>query len=128
LRRVIPILLVLVVLVPSVAHASALYRCAMDGETRTSCCCPKKAKHHETSDSNTELRASCCCKVTQLKAAESSVRAAPPMSLDMAPAVVPVAITISSIEAPVRIARVELPGSPRGPPEPLFVRHCSLLL
>lgn len=128
MRRVVLILLALVVLAPSMAQASAWYRCAHDGETRTACCCPPKAKHHEAPASDTELRSACCCTVTQLKAQESSVRAAPPIALDVAPAVVPVAISISPIEAPVRIATILHAHAPRGPPEPLFVRHCSLLL
>ncbi len=129
MRRVVLILLALVVLVPSMARAAAWYRCAHDGQTRSSCCCPPKAKHHKTPASNTEINAACCCKVTQLKSAESSERAAPPVALDdVAPGVAPIVVSVSSIEAPIRIAVIEHTYAPRGPPEPLFVRHCSLLL
>lgn len=128
MRRVVLILLALAVLAPSMVQAATWYRCAHDGETRSSCCCPPKAKHHGAPASNAEMKSACCCKVTQLKSAESSVRAAPPVALDVAPAVVPVVVSVSSIAAPSRIAVIERTYAPRGPPEPLFVRHCSLLL
>lgn len=56
------------------------------------------------------------------------MRAAPPVALDVAPAVVPVAITFAPVEAPIRVVTIEHANAPRGPPEPLFVRHCALLL
>jgi len=128
LRRVILILLGLVVLAPSMAHASAWYRCAEDGQTRTSCCCPPKASHHKAPASNTSIRSACCCTVTQLKATGSSVRTAPPVALDAAPAVAPVTISFAPAATPIRAVAIERAHAPRGPPEPLFVRHCSLLL
>lgn len=128
MRRVVLILLALVLFVPSVARASAWYRCAHDGETRTSCCCPPGAKHHKAPASNTAIRAACCCSVTQLVAHESSERAVSPFAVDMAPAMVPVVIAIAPIEAPIRTAMLAYSRPQRGPPETLFARFCSLLL
>ena len=128
LRRVILILLALATLAPSVVRASALYQCAVDGEVRAACCCPAQAKHHQAPASNTELNVACCCKVTQLQAHESSIRSAPPVTHDTALFVAPVAVTITPIEAPIRAATIEVSRAQRGPPDPLFVLHCSRLL
>ena len=128
MRRVVLILLALVVLVPSVARASAWYRCAQDGVTRSSCCCPPAAKHHKAPARNTEIRPACCCSITQLTSPGSSERAAPPIAIDMAPAVVPVVITMAHIESPERVASLEYPQLQRGPPESLFARFCLLLV
>ncbi|MEP6862275.1 MAG: hypothetical protein ABJE66_16745 [Deltaproteobacteria bacterium] len=127
MRRVVLILLALVLFAPSVARASAWYRCAHDGQTRTSCCCPPTAKHHKTPTSNTAIRAACCCSITQLAAAESSERAVSSLALDMAPAMVTV-VAVAPIETPVRVAILDYSSPPRGPPESLFARSCSLLL
>lgn len=129
MRRVVLVLLALVMFVPSVARASAWYRCAHDGETRSSCCCPPAAKHHnKTPASNTALRAACCCSITQLAAQESSERAVSPLALDMAPVMVTVAIAVAPIETSVRLAILDGSRPQRGPPESLFARFCSLLL
>jgi hypothetical protein len=128
LRRVVLILFALVVFVPSMARGSAWYRCAQDGETRSACCCPAAAKHHEAPAPYTEVRAACCCSITQITSPESSERAAPPITIDMAPAMVPVMIAMAPIETYKRIASVEYPQLQRGPPESLFARFCSLLL
>lgn len=128
LRRVVLILLALVVFVPSMARASAWYRCAHDGVSRSTCCCPPAPKHHKTSAPNTEVRAACCCSITQITSPGSSERAAPPIAIDMAPAAVPVVIAMAPIQTPERIALVEYPQLQRGPPESLFARFCSLLL
>jgi len=128
LRRVVLVLLALVLFVPSVARASAWYHCAHDGETRSSCCCPPEAKHHKAPASNTAIRAACCCSVTQLAAYGSSERAVSPLAIEMAPAMVHVAIAVAPIEAPVRMAMLDYARPQRGPPESLFARFCSLLI
>ena len=127
LRRIVLILLALVVLVPSVAHASTRYQ-GGDGVFRTACCCPTNATHHDAPASDTRLRAACCCKVTLVAERESSARESRPITIDDSPAVAPVEIALSPIEAPPRTDPVERSRAPRGPPESLFVRHCSLLL
>jgi len=128
LRRVVLILLALVLFVPSVARASTWYRCAHDGETRSSCCCPPDAKHHKAPASNAAIRAACCCSVTQLAPYEPAERAVSPIAVDLAPTMVTVAIATAPIEAPVRIATLDYARPQRGPPESLFARFCSLLL
>lgn len=129
MRRVVLILLALVVLVPSSSWASALYRCGHDGEVRSACCCPAKTKHHDKNrGADAQIKPACCCKITTIEARESSVRSAPPVALDVAPAIVPVVIAIAVTVTPVRVARLDREPAQRGPPEPLFVRHCSFLL
>jgi hypothetical protein len=130
LRRVAVLVLVLVALAPSAVRASAWYRCAHDGVVRAACCCPPRAKHHGADGPGTELRAACCCTITQVAARESSVRSAPPITVELAPMpALPVMIAIAAPrEAPVQVATRELARAPRGPPAPLFVRHCALLL
>ena len=45
--------------------AWAQYACAVDGRSRSSCCCPKKAAaRHEPADGTPRLAASRCCAVT----------------------------------------------------------------
>jgi hypothetical protein len=126
LKRVVLIVLALIVLVPSMARAAALYECAVDGEVRTACCCPKKASHRE--DPGQHLKAVCCCKVTRVRAGEPTPRTVPATFESAAPAIVATTIVIVPILAPARLAVIDQLHAPRGPPEALFVRHCALLL
>lgn len=131
LKRVVLIVLALFVLVPSMARAAALYECAVDGEVRTTCCCPSaarptKASHRE--DASQHLKAASCCKLTQVRAGEPTPRSVPATFESAAPAIVPTTIVTAPIVAPVRLAVIDHSHAPRGPPEALFVRHCALLL
>lgn len=128
MRRIVVIVLSLVVLAPTMARASAWFRCAHDGELRAACCCPPAANHHAAPRPGTELRAACCCTVTHVAARASSVRGAPPATIALVPAVAATAIPATPLrEPPRRVAAIEH-LAPRGPPDPLFARHCSLLL
>jgi hypothetical protein len=128
-RRIVVIVLSLVVLGPTVAEASAWYRCANDGVLRAACCCPPAARHHAAPPTDARVRAACCCTITHVAARASSVRGAPPLASAVAPAVAVVATPASlPPETPLQVAAIEHPRAPRGPPDPLFARHCSLLL
>ena len=131
-RRIVVLVLALVILGPAVASASTWYRCAHDGVLRAACCCPSQTTHHATPvtpDPDTRAHQACCCQVMHLVARPSSVRGAPPIAIQGAPAIA-VLETPATLprEAPIRATALEAPRAPRGPPDPLFVRHCSLLL
>jgi hypothetical protein len=131
-RRVVVIVLALIIVAPAVASASAWYRCTRDGVLRAACCCPSRVNHHATPatpDPDTRVRAACCCNVTHMATRASSDRGPPPVALQVTPAIVAIAApAVPPIAAPIRVAALERPCGPRGPPAPLFVRHCSLLL
>jgi hypothetical protein len=129
--RVAAIVLALVVLGPSGVEASVWYRCAHDGVLRAACCCPAQARHHATPGADTRVAAACCCRITQLAARAASERGAPPIAIHAAPAIAVIAApSMLPLAAPARVplAALEPACPPRGPPDPLFVRHCSLLL
>ena len=129
MRRAAAIVFLLIVLAPSAVRASAWYRCDHDGVLRDACCCPATAKHHNTPAPATELRSACCCRITAIAARESSVRSAPPLAPTELPALPAVAtIATPPPDAPVGTITAFDVGEPRGPPVPLFARHCSLRL
>lgn len=128
-RRVVVLVLALITLGPAVAKASTWYRCAHDGVVRAACCCPPRTAHHATPDPGTRVRAACCCTITIIATRESAVRGAPPAAIQVTPAIPAIAtIATPPPDATIRVAARELPRTQRGPPDPLFVRHCSLLL
>jgi len=130
-RRIVVLLLAMVALGPSVAEASTWYRCAHDDVIRAACCCsaPAQAPHHATPASGTSVRAACCCRISTIAARASSVRGAPPAVIQVTSAI---AVTVTPepppAAAPTQITAIGHPSGPRGPPDPLFVRYCSLLL
>lgn len=131
-RRIVVLVLTLIVLGPTGAAASTWYRCAHDGVLRATCCCPAQTAHHaapETPEPAPRARQACCCKVMTFVARSASVRGAPPLAIEAAPALAVIEPPATrSLEALRRTATLEPPRAPRGPPDPLFVRHCSLLL
>ena len=129
MRRIVPIVLALLVLLPTAVQAAVMYRCGHDGQIRKSCCCPAKAKDHDPDrDAAPGVKKSCCCTITTIKAP-------PPAARDVTPAAtvqaLPAAVAVASIDViaprPFRIS--DLPSMvPTGPPERLFVRNSALLL
>jgi hypothetical protein len=100
-----------------------------DDVLRDACCCPAQAKHHDEPAPATELRQACCCKITTIAARESPVRGTPPLALIALPALPAIAtIQAPPPEAPLGMPVLDRLGEPRGPPGPLFARHCSLRL
>src|SRR5262245_7058027 len=108
-------------------RASAWYRCDHDGVLRAARCCPPQAKHHgaQGAPSPTDVRQACCCRITTMAAREASARGAPPIALEVAPAVRGVAVIAMPLpEAEVRVAAIDHPCEARGPPRPLFAQNC----
>ena len=128
MRRIIPIVLALVVLLPTVAQAAAWYRCVHDGAVRSRCCCPVKKAQHD-SDPAPGLRKSCCCEITNATEATQAPRDNPPVAIHAPapPAVIVLAMSDVADPRPLRLAR-STSIVPTGPPEPAFVRNCALLL
>jgi len=131
-RRIVVLVLTLIVLGPTAASAATWYRCAHDGVLRAACCCPSQTGHHTTPvapDPAPRARQACCCNVINFVARPSSVRSAPPIAAQVAPAIAMIeAPATPPLEVPRRAVALEPPRAPRGPPDLLFVRHCSLLL
>jgi len=132
-RRILITLVVLVVMSPTMAMAAAWYRCAMDGEMRSACCCPDDGSEEETdvpSDAPPALEATCCCDVESLSAPASQPRIKVDTTLSaLGAAVVPRLVT--DVESPLPAtpllsASCEVRPPSRAPP--LFLSHCSLLL
>jgi hypothetical protein len=131
-RRIAVLVLTLIVLGPTGAAASTWYRCAHDDALRATCCCPSQTGHHaapEPPEPAPRARQACCCEVLTFVARSASVRGAPPIALAAAPALAVIETPARRLPVVVRrTAVLEPPRAPRGPPAPLFVRHCSLLL
>lgn len=128
-RRIVVILIALVLLGPAVVEASVWFRCGHDDVLRTTCCYPAQARHAAQPSPDTRVIAACCCRITQLAIRASWVRGAPPVAIHGAPAIAVIATPATApLAAPVRVATSTRACPPRVPPDPLFVRHCSLLL
>lgn len=65
-RRTVLVIAVLpLVMLIGLRSAWAAYACSMDGEVRSSCCCPKQEKDDEAPrDGAPRIEASCCCEIT----------------------------------------------------------------
>jgi hypothetical protein len=130
-RRVIPIVLVLTVLMPSVAMAAAWYRCR-DGAVRASCCCPsvQSAKTKPRAlDETATIRRTPCCEIDRIAAPETATARAPePAFTAPAPLLIPSTASFDAVAFVARVADVPVARVPTGPPEPIFVRNCALLL
>lgn len=126
LKRVALIVLALLTFLPSMVRAAASFECAMDGEVRLSCCCPKPKGARQ--DSGQHLEPACCCKITQMRASEPAPRGEPVVTFEAGPPVIVPRTIVLPIATPVHIVTLGPVRSPRGPPGPLFVRHCSLLI
>ena len=127
-RRVVLILFVLV-LTPSIATAS-WYRCAFDGATRSSCCCPAKAHPHENKapDPQPSMRAACCCTITQVTTTAPAAQSIPSVTHAIQPPSLVVAFELVAPRAPVEIPSIDRPRAQGDPPDTLLARHCSMLL
>jgi hypothetical protein len=133
-RRAAPVFLVLVMLLPQAALASAWYQCHHDRAVRHRCCCPQPAR--EGTDARPvgpELRRADCCDVIMRQAREqvahaewtpsSRVRAQLLVAL---PAPLPALAAVGpGVAAPAPAVRATAPPAP---PDPIYLRHASLLL
>lgn len=127
-RRVLPVLLVLVAAAPEAALAGQWYRCAYTGKTRDTCCCPAQARDEAP---RSQLERPPCCDLLRNEPTAVVARSESRADLrDQAPAGLPVALPAAPFETPeARRAPVERRATaPPGAPDPIYLRHASLLL
>ena len=124
-RRVVLILLSLTVMVPSVAMGATFYRCGHTGTLRDHCCCAHG--HAKRTETRAAIKAPCCCETVHVAAAQTPSRQAPAPSppAGRARAVI---VAIATVAAPVRHVALVSTREAVGPPGPLFVVHCALLI
>ena len=124
MRRVVPLLLVLLAAVPQAAFAGQWYRCRYTGKTQTTSCCPERER-----PADTVSRADCC----ELRRTDpSALDALAPRDAEL---VVPsVAVAAASpplidlgMPEPVR-APITRATAPPGPGAPVYLVFSSLLL
>jgi hypothetical protein len=126
-RRVIPVVLVLVTLLPQGVLAAAWHQCGEARVLRSSCCCP--ADKAASEQPRSELRrAPCCDELTRVPRADTGRVEMPgsraPGSLHMAvPARTSIAAASAVTAAPLPALRATAP-----PPDPIYLRNASLLL
>lgn len=135
MRRAAPLFLVLVMLLPQVALASAWYQCRHDRVVRHSCCCPAASRERspESRPAAPELRRASCCDILTSQTREGVARAElAPSSRVRAPLLLAVIAaspaTVASspgIGSPAPTMRATAPPAP---PDPIYLRHASLLL
>jgi hypothetical protein len=135
-RKVLALLLALSLFVPASSFGKVLYSCAMSGKVSRGGCCCQRAKLHEAALERARgllpaakaERPECC------KAEEQRGGTAPSL-LDEGGAKVPAAALVGllPVELPEQLAAeqvglraTQIRGPPRG--DPIFVRHCSLLI
>lgn len=126
-RRVIPVVLVLVTLLPQGVLAAAWHQCGEARILRSSCCCP--ADKAASEEPRSELRrAPCCDELTRVPRADTGRVETPgsraSVSLHLAvPARTSIAAASAVTAAPVPALRATAP-----PPDPIYLRNASLLL
>jgi hypothetical protein len=128
MRRVVLAVLMLAVMLPAAAFARVAYRCSMDGQVRSECCCPNKATHHDAAPPTSMAAAGCCWEIATVEPA-SQTATTDPQTTDR-PAFVAIAI-LPSLPAwtqrmAPRTSRAYAP--PDIPDRTLFASHCALLL
>ena len=127
-RRVVPLLLVLVAAVPEAALAGQWYRCSYTGKTGDSCCCPAEARDEAP---RSELKRSPCCDLLRNEPAVVVARTESRAELpDHAPVGLPVALAATMVvarEAPCVVVELRATAPP-GSRDPIYLRHASLLL
>lgn len=126
-RRVIPVVLVLVTLLPQGVLAAAWHQCGEARILRSSCCCP--ADKAASEEPRSELRrAPCCDELTRVPRADTGRVETPgsraSVSLHLAvPARTSMAAASAVKAAPLPALRATAP-----PPDPIYLRNASLLL
>jgi hypothetical protein len=128
-RRVIPVLLVLVTLLPQGVLAAAWHQCGATLVLRSSCCCPAEKASKDAAPPSELRRAPCCDELTRVPRADtarvesSASRAAGSLHLEV-PALEPIAAAPSVAGSPAPALRATAPP----PPDPIYLRNASLLL
>jgi hypothetical protein len=127
-RRSAPIVLVLVMLLPQAAQASAWYQCRSGMIARASCCCPGQHGGEAEHSQQPELRRAACC---DLVTSEPRAHSARVESTFSSRAHAPVLVALPEPPAPevVEASQRALPARATAPPpDPIYLRHASLLL
>jgi hypothetical protein len=127
---VVPLLLVLVTLLPQGALAAAWHQCGEQRVLRASCCCPD-GEDAQQKPPQSELRRALCCDLmsrapggvtARLEPRAASRLSGPLLALPAVAATAPVA---TGTESPAPALRATAPPAP---PDPIYLRHASLLL
>ncbi len=127
-RRVIPVVLVLVTLLPQGVLAAAWHQCGAARVLRSNCCCPADKAATEAPPRSELRRAPCCDELTRVPRADTGRVETPgsraSVSLHLAvPARTSIAAAAAVAAAPVPALRATAP-----PPDPIYLRNASLLL
>ena len=132
MRRLVPIVLVLLTAAPQAALAGDWFRCRYTGETRPTCCCGGSA-HTSSGPAEPEVRRTTCCELlhNEPRADSASAEALGELRAPIGQfAVLPVAAC--SIAAGVAGSHSSSPTELRLPPlgrgQPLYLALSSLLL
>jgi len=131
-RRLVPLLLVLVTAAPQAAFAGEWFRCRYDGETRATCCCADRAED-ACGAPRAEMRRAACCDVLRTEPTAMSARPEARGDARLGTALAQAALAPASIAAVAPAARESwAPASPRAAPPGLgraiYLSHSSLLL
>jgi hypothetical protein len=129
-RRSAPIVLVLVMLLPQAAQASAWYQCrsGLGMMSRASCCCPGAHGGEGEQPVQPELRRAACCDLVTSEPRPHSARVE---STFTSRTEAPLLVALPAPPAPevVETSARALPARATAPPpEPIYLRHASLLL
>jgi hypothetical protein len=131
-RRIVPIVLVLLTAAPQAALAGEWFRCRYTGETRPACCCGERAQE-SSGPEQPELRRSSCCEVLHNEPRAESACAE--IRGELRASIVPVAVVpalagliAAGIASGHRISPNDREAAPPGRSQPLYLTLSSLLL
>ena len=119
-------------LVPQAALAGTWYVCGQDRIARQSCCCPSETPSPERARPTApEIRRAACCDVLSRGPREQVARVE--LASVRVPAPTPFATPAHAATLPDRALAVAAEPAarataPPAPPEPIYLRHASLLL
>lgn len=127
-RRVVPVLLVLLTAAPQAALAGQWYRCRYSGKTRKSCCCGEKAQSDPPRQA--EVKRSSCCdvlrnhpRVVNARTEAGAERVGPATLLAVRPVPAHALVLVRGYELdPIQRATAPPPAAPA------YIRHSALLL
>lgn len=131
MRRFVFTLVVLVVMSPTMAMAAEWYRCTMDGQSRTACCCPGESEEQDVPpDAPPDARSACCCDIETASIPASEPRMKAEAAAAALGAVVVPRVVVDVQSPPASIARLPAPevARPSSRAPPLFLSNCALLI
>lgn len=132
MRRIALGVLLLLAFLPSAVFAHVAYRCRIDGQSRSACCCPATAKAKPARDAAPVSRmiARSCCEVSASTPADRPT-ADPPQVTNLQ--VPPATLVAFEVPAPSLdgLLRIAIASEALGPPpleRSLYASHIALLL